>query len=304
MKKVIIGSRGSALSLKQAEIIKDKLLSIEPKFTVTITTITTKGDRNMNPIPLDTVGKGWFTKEIDKSLLEGKIDLAVHSLKDLPEVLPDGLIIGAIPEREDAREVLLSKNGSLLNKLAKGAIIGTDSNRRKAQLLHMRPDLSIKSIRGNVNTRIQKLLTEQYDALILAAAGLIRLGLTDKISQYFPLTDFIPSPGQGALAVVIRKNDTAVRQLSMRINDEQSFCEITAERSFSAEIGGGCKMPVGAYATCVDGKITLHGMVASMNGKHIVKESITVKHVLADKIGKKLAEKILQKSAPWYTQPE
>src|SRR5438105_1161493 len=152
MNKLIIGSRGSALSLKQADIIKKQLLSVNPGLSIQIVTITTKGDQNMNPIPLDTVGKGWFTKEIDRQLLDGKIDIAVHSMKDLPENLPEGLVIAAVPKREDAREVLVSKNNIKLNKLPKGAVIGTDSNRRRALILYVRPDLRVKSVRGNINT--------------------------------------------------------------------------------------------------------------------------------------------------------
>lgn len=239
MDKLIIGTRGSQLSLAQTEIIKEKLQRFFPKTQIEIKIIKTTGDINMNPVPLDTVGKGWFTKELDKALLDGRIDLAVHSLKDLPEELPEGLIIAAIPEREDAREALVSKNNISFEKLKKGAVIGTDSTRRQSQILQKRPDLKVKSIRGNVITRLKKLESGEFDGIFLAVAGLKRLGLANCITQYFSEKDFIPSPGQGALAITIKKNNKILLHQLKKINHEETLIAVTAERAFSRALGGG-----------------------------------------------------------------
>lgn len=300
MKKIIIGARGSNLSLIQTKIIKELLLVHNPKLQVEIKIIKTTGDTNMSPIPLDTVGKGWFTKELDNALLKKTIDVAVHSLKDLPEMLPDELCIAAIPEREDAREALVTKNGLKLADLPKGAIIGTDSTRRKTQVLHKRKDLVIQSIRGNIDRRIEKLDKGQYDALVLAVAGLKRLELTKRITEYFSIADMIPSPGQGALAVVTRKSDTTLNKFLKKINHQSTIKEVTAERAFSQTFGGGCKMPVGAYAISSNKTMKLYGMVGSLDGKHIKKATLVGGITNPQSLGKKLANQLLQK-ARWYT---
>ena len=298
--KIIIGTRGSQLSLIQTNIVKDLIQIALPHTTISITTITTKGDKNMSPVPLDSVGKGWFTKEIDKALIEGKIDVAVHSLKDLPERLPPDLIIVAIPEREDAREALVSKNRLTLEQLPKGAIIGTDSTRRKVQVLYRRTDLIIESIRGNVNRRLEKLETQNYDALMLAVAGLKRLGLEERITQYFAADDFIPSPGQGALAVVIKRDNLKLAQVLKKINHLPTIRVIKAERAFSSAIGGGCKMPVGAYGVYKGKSITLYGVIGSLDGKHLITASFEGDAAKPTQVGKRLAEELLEKSKEWY----
>lgn len=289
--KIIIGTRGSKLSIAQTNIIKDKLLQLYPQSEIELKLITTTGDVNMAPIPLDTVGKGWFTKEIDKALLQGEVDLAVHSLKDLPEVLPKGLVLVATPEREDARDVLVSNGNISFDNLPKSAIIGTDSIRRKIQILHKRPDLVVKSLRGNVNTRLAKLESGEYDAIILAAAGLIRLGFENKITEYFSIEDFVPSPGQGTLAIVA-KEDYIVgsKHVWTLLNHEPTVKETSAERAFSKELGGGCKTPTGAYAVCKNDIITIYGMLGSLDGKKIVKEKIEGPCPQAKELGKQLAK--------------
>jgi len=294
--KIIIGTRGSQLSIAQTNIIKDTLAEIYPQYEIELQLITTKGDVNMAPIPLDTVGKGWFTKEIDKALLQGKVDLAVHSLKDLPEVLPKGLVLVATPQREDARDVLVSRKNLPLKKLPKGAIIGTDSIRRKIQILHKRSDLVVKSVRGNVNTRLAKLESGEYDALILAAAGLIRLGFENQITQYFPIEDVVPSPGQGTLAVVIKETNTELIEVIKKLNHMQTVIETEAERAFSKELGGGCKTPTGAYAICKNDRITIYGMLGTLDGKKIVKEKIKGTCDDAKALGKQLAKKLRELS--------
>lgn len=302
MNKIIIGTRGSQLSLNQTKIIQDQLQEIVPNTTIETKIITTKGDKNMSPVPVDSVGKGWFTKEIDKELLQENIDIAVHSLKDLPEVLSPGLIIAAIPIREDAREALVSQKNLKLEELKKGAVIGTDSNRRATQILHKRSDLIVRSVRGNVNRRLEKLDNKEYDALCLAVAGLKRLGLANRIAQYFSITEFIPSPGQGALAVVIKKNNPNLYQLLQKINHLPTIRAVKAERSFSKTLGGGCKTPVGAYAESTGNKLTLYGVVGSLDAKHLETDTITGSITQPITLGKQLATRMLKTCQPWYSK--
>jgi len=260
--RVVIGTRGSELALAQSEIVRQKLRAVEPGLAVEIKIIKTQGDVDASPIPLDTVGKGWFTKEIEDALLAGSIDLAVHSLKDLPEDLPEGLRIGAFPEREDARDVLVSAGNLPLAGLRKGAVIGTDSMRRKMQILALRSDVTVESVRGNVPTRVKKLRDGHYDAIVIAAAGLIRLGLQKEIAHYFSVDEITPAPGQGILAVELRADDAARAELVKKINDPEAEAAATAERTFSARVGGGCKEPVGAYAAREGERMMLQGMLA------------------------------------------
>lgn len=299
-KKIIIGTRGSQLSLVQTNIVKDLLQLHVPNTEIEITTITTKGDKNMKPIPLDTIGKGWFTKEIDKQMLDGTIDMAVHSLKDLLDTLTSGLTIAGIPEREDAREALVTTSGKKLKQLKKGAVIGTDSLRRKIQIHQIRPDLEVKSVRGNVNKRLEKLDAGEYDGLFLAVAGLKRLGLEKRITEYFDVKTFIPSPGQGALAVVSSLSNTQLTQTLQKLNHKESVIAVTAERAFSSATGGGCSMPVGAYAACTGKTLKLHGMIGSEDGKRMIKG--TMEGSIDDPTGlaEKLATKLLKEAADWY----
>ena len=302
MSKIVIGARGSKLSLIQTDIVKNKLQTLLPGVEIVVRVITTKGDKNMSPVPLDSVGKGWFTKEIDKSLLEGSIDLAVHSLKDLPETLEEGLIIAALPEREDAREAMVSKTGVSFDELKKGAVIGTDSTRRGSQILNRRADLIVKSLRGNVITRLEKLEREDYDAIFLAVAGLKRLGLEERITEYFGADDFIPSPGQGALAVVTKKDNAKLNTLLQELNHEKTVIAVKSERAFSDAIGGGCKMPVGSYAEIDGERLTIHAFIGSLDGRNIAKDSIVgdLKNPL--ELGNALANKLIEQCKPWYTR--
>jgi len=291
--RIVIGSRGSDLALRQSEIVLRKIQSLDPNLLIEVRTIATKGDRNNGPIPLDVVGKGWFTKEIEQELLRGSIDMAVHSLKDLPEELPEGLSIGAIPAREDPRDALVSKDGRRLDQLGQGAVIGTDSLRRQVQILALRPDLVVRSIRGNVPTRLSKLQTEGYDAVVLAAAGLIRLGLQDRITHCFTVEEMAPAPGQGSLAIEIRSKDQELQKLLSAINDPATELTATAERAFSSAVGGGCKQPVGVYASCDGARFTLQAMIAPLDCSKLVRDSITGN--CADSLGlsRALAERML-----------
>lgn len=294
MKKTItIGSRGSDLALKQVDVTKAALLGVEPTLDIVVKVIKTEGDINSSPIPLDVVGKGWFTKEIERELQQGTIDIAVHSLKDVSEVMPEGLAIAAYLTREDPRDVLVSKKNVSFASLPKGAIIGTDSSRRRVQLLALRDDIVVTSIRGNVLTRLKKLETESYDALVLAAAGLKRLGLEERVTEYFHTCDMLPAPGQGVLAIQIRANDNELAMLVSRIADEDTTTVVHAERSFSRRVGGGCKQPTAAYATLKNDILFLEGVIARRDGKGLVRDELHGPRAEAIMLGELLAERML-----------
>lgn len=245
---IIIGTRGSALALRQADIARRSLLVVTPSLQIELKVIKTEGDVNSAPIPLDVVGKGWFTKEIERELFDGTISLAVHSLKDMAEQMPWGLTIRAYLPREDARDVLITKRGESWDALPHGAIVGTDSSRRQCQMQALRPDVRMESLRGNVVRRLEKLASEDYDAIILAAAGLNRLNLQERIAHYFDAHEMTPAPGQGILAVQMRESDAELGALVAAINDADAERVAEIERAFSYALGGGCKSPVGAYA--------------------------------------------------------
>jgi len=288
--RIIIGTRGSALALKQTELIRNALLAVDASLHIETKIIVTQGDTDGRPIPKDEVGKGWFSKEIERSLQAGEIDLAVHSLKDLPEQLAEGLVIGAIPERADPRDVLVLRNHRSFAELPAGSVIGTDSIRRKVQLLALRPDIVVESIRGNVPTRLEKMKNGNYDGLMLAAAGLHRLGLQKEITQYFDHEMSTPSPGQGALAVEIKADNETLAALVAKIDHPMTAREVRAERSFSHTIGGGCKKPVGAYAISNGDTLTLTGMLG-FGG--ITRATVTGSLDHAEEMGQKLARQML-----------
>ncbi len=293
--RLVAGTRGSRLALIQVEIVAAELKKIDPSVQVEVKVIKTTGDINQKPIPLDTIGKGWFTHEIEDELLNGEIDFAVHSLKDLTEEQPEGLVLAAFPPREDARDVLVTKNGQPLDKLGVGAIIGTDSTRRQAQMLALRPDVHMKSVRGAVPTRIEKLYNEDYDAVILALAGLKRLGLEDKIAHIFEPDEMTPAPGQGTLAVQINKNNSVLWDLLQQINDSDAAHAAMLERSFSREAGGGCKSPSGAYAWREGNLWHMIGMLAAEDNKRIERAEMTAPLERSDELGVELAEILLAK---------
>ncbi len=293
MRRIVIGTRGSALALKQSEIVQEKLLTTHPELSIALKIIKTEGDNNSAPIPLDVVGKGWFTKEIEHELEENHIDLAVHSLKDLPEEMPNGLIIGAFLNREDSRDCLVTKHNVSLNQLPSHAIIGTDSIRRRVQLEKLRSDIEVRSIRGNVPTRIKKMEEGEYDAVVLAVAGLKRLGLQNKISEYFEIDTMTPAPGQGILAVQTRSTDLELMGFLHEIDEKEVRAIAEIERYFSQAVGGGCKQPVGVYTTCNDGVVVITAMVASKGGDSKIFRS-TLSGNLSDGtlLAKQLAEQM------------
>lgn len=291
MSRLVIGTRGSALALTQTDIVKSALLAVDPTLEIEVRVIKTTGDINQQPIPLDTIGKGWFTREIEQALHAHDIDLAIHSLKDMAETMPEGLSIGAYLPREDARDVLITTNNESLEALAPGSVVGTDSSRRRVQLLALRPDLRVQSLRGNVPTRIEALNTDAYDAVILAAAGLNRLGLTQRITSYFSIDEMTPSPGQGTLAVQVRTDDTTLASLLTQINDPLAAQVSHIERSFSAAMGGGCKAPTGAYARKEGEVAVLTGMTVAADGR-IIREQMQAPWAESQSLGHTLAQSL------------
>lgn len=268
-KHVVIGSRGSILALAQANLVKNSLEANYPDLTFEIKEIVTSGDKDLksNWENSNASLKSFFTKEIEQELLDGQIDIAVHSMKDMPAVSPKGLICGAIPDREDARDVLITK-GDFLVTLPKGAKVGTSSLRRAMNLKAVRPDFEIKHLRGNIHTRLNKLETEDYDAIVLAAAGLKRVGLTDKISEYLNGEVFPPAPAQGVLYIQCRENDEEIRNILKTIHNEDIAKVVEIEREFSKIFDGGCHTPMGCYSQVDGDKIKFIGAY-SHDGKQI-----------------------------------
>jgi hydroxymethylbilane synthase len=263
---MIFATRPSALARWQTDHIISALRALWPDLTCESRVISTKGDRELDkPLP-EIGGKGLFTFELERALLEGQVDAAVHSLKDLPTENTPGLTVGAIPERYDPRDVLVCPDGYVLDDLPRGARVGTSSTRRRAQLLAYRPDLKVISLRGNVDTRIKKAHTQEYDAIILAAAGIHRLGLEQHITQYLPVQIMLPAPGQGALAVQCRQEDESVLPYLAGLEDAQTRLAVEAERTLLDALGGGCSLPVGALASVDQGEINMQVMIASPDG--------------------------------------
>ena len=290
-----IGTRGSKLALTQANLVADSLKKTDQENTVEICVIKTSGDI-MQDVSLTKIGgKGVFVKEIEDALLSGTVDLAVHSMKDVPTEIPAGLAFAAIMKREDARDILVSKNNRKIEFMPRGARIGTGSMRRAAQLLAILPDLAIVSLRGNLETRLKKIETENLQGVILAAAGMKRLGFTEKISQYLPIETMLPAVGQGALGLEIRESDDDLRAVLSKLNHAPTAAEITAERSFLRHLGGGCLMPIAAFGKLEGDMLTLEGLVASPDGKSLIRDKVRGSIVEAAELGKILAEIILEK---------
>ncbi len=299
---VTVGTRGSQLALWQASYVQQQLLHYHPDVKIELKIIKTTGDTIQNRT-LVGLGKGVFTKEIEIALLNEDIDLAVHSLKDLPTELPDGLCIAAIPTREDPRDVLISSTRLPLHELTNKAKIGTTSPRRKAQLLHMRPDLHVVDVRGNVDTRLRKLQETELDGIILAAAGLKRLQKEDLITEYFEPDKFVPAVGQGALAIQTRDEDSRTKQLLSLLNDSITKTEITAERTLLESLGGGCQLPIGAYARQHNEKLSLIGTVCHPLGKKRIVEQATEDIDNPQELGRLVAEKLRKNGAHELMHP-
>ena len=298
MKNTIkIGTRGSQLALWQANWVKDQIATHFPETRVEIIKIKTTGDRIVDR-PLAMVGgKGLFVKEIERALLDDEIDMAVHSMKDMPGELPPGLCIGAIPMREDPRDVLVSRNNLPLTDLPRGGIIGTSSLRRASQIRHARPDLVISSIRGNLGTRLSKLDTGEFDAIVLAAAGIIRLGMRERITQYLEPDTMLPAVGQGALCIETRTNDVNTAPFLAVLDHRNTRIPVLAERAFLRKLEGSCHIPVACFGTIEGQEIVLTGLVASEDGAQLVKETSRGSVASAEAIGTSLANTLLDRGA-------
>ena len=289
-----LGTRGSQLALAQARLVADRLEAAAPGLAVELVTIATAGDRDQTTPLAAGERPGWFTTAIQEALQRGEVDIAVHSLKDLPTRRPQGLVIAAVPLREDPRDALVSRTGAPLRSLPPGAVVGTGSPRREAQLRELRPDLDIRPIRGNVETRIRKVREGEYDAAVVALAGLRRLGLEAEAAEIFGFEELLPAPGQGALAVECRAGDARARGLLARIDDPAVRLAVTAERSFLAAIEGGCSFPAAAYAEHFGTTLKLHALVAS--GGRIVRSKMGGPAETAAGLGRQLAEELLQRA--------
>jgi hydroxymethylbilane synthase len=279
---IVVGTRQSALALTQTGQVIDALREISEKhgfpYTFEVKKILTKGDQILDVTLSKVGGKGLFVKEIEQALLDGEIDMAVHSMKDMPYELPEGLMNGATPKRVDPRDCLVTRSGAGFAELPHGARVGTSSLRRSSQLKHARPDLQLESIRGNIDSRIRKLETEGFDAIVLAAAGMARMGWQDRISAYVPVDLSIPAVGQGALGIECRESDAQVRELLALFNDDETALAVRAERSFLGTLNGGCQVPIGAYCVVEEAaaggkQLTMTGMVGTPDGKILLKEA-------------------------------
>lgn len=293
--KIVVGTRGSKLAVTQTNWVIDRLKEKNPSVEFEVKIIKTKGDI-IQHVSLDKIGdKGLFVKEIEQQLLDGGIDMAVHSMKDMPSSLPEGLKFASIPKREDPRDVLILKEGySSLEDLPKGATIGTGSKRRKYQLLNHRPDLNIVPIRGNVDTRIRKIVDENLDGVVLAASGILRVGLEEKISYYLPTDIVVPAPAQGALAIEIRKNEPKIDEVINSLKDEITEIQVAAERGFLDGVNGSCHIPMGAYCEVDGEKIKLTGLYGDEEGKVLVIKSIDGSVHAPRELGIELAKLILK----------
>ncbi|MDF1590562.1 MAG: hydroxymethylbilane synthase [Desulfobacterales bacterium] len=294
---VKIGTRGSQLALWQAHWVRSAIQRMNPSLLIEIVTIKTKGDKILDT-PLALVGgKGLFVKEIEEALSDGRIDLAVHSLKDMPADIPAGLCIGPIPKRESPQDALISKSGLPLAQLRNGARIGTSSLRRAAQLLHRRPDIIILPLRGNLDTRIRKLETEDIDAIVLAAAGLRRLNLENKITEYLDDAVMLPAVGQGALCIELRKDDARTAAAVAGLNHPATQTVVRGERAFLNRLEGGCQVPIAAHGAIKNNDFTLQGLVANLDGTTIIRDRLSGPAAESEKIGTTLAERLLSMGA-------
>ena len=292
-KKIVIGTRSSKLALWQADYVAECLKEEYPGLEVEMKLMTTKGDKILDAPLAKIGGKGLFTKELEQEMLEGGIDLAVHSLKDMPTEVPEGLVIAAITKRADPGDAVVSLKYGHFADLPEGAKVGTSSLRRKAQLLHARPDLKIQDLRGNVNTRLRKLEEENFDAIVLAVAGLTRLGFKDRIAEVMPREIMLPAVGQGALAIEARGDDAEILETISFLNDEDMVACAKGERAFLAKVEGGCQVPVGVYGSVEQDELQLEAVIASLDGARLYRDRLTGNKSEAEELGGELAEKLL-----------
>lgn len=292
-----IATRKSPLALWQANYVADRLRAHHPHLTIELIEMVTQGDLVLDKSFSKIGGKGLFVKQLEIALLEKSADIAVHSMKDVPMAFPDGLDLIAICKRDDPRDAFVSNHYTHLAKLPENAIVGTSSLRRKCQLKLLRPDLQIRDLRGNVGTRLGKLDQGDYDAIILAAAGLKRLELTARIRSYLPISDFLPAAGQGAIGIEARINDIEIAQLLAPLNDPKTHCCLTAERAMNRVLNGGCQIPIGCHATLDHQRLRVSGFVGSEDGSHRLYHECQGAANDAEKLGIELAEKLLARGA-------
>ena len=295
MDKLKIATRGSPLALWQAEHIRTRLRERLPDLDVELVLYKTKGDKILDTALAQVGGKGLFVKELEDALLRGDADLAVHSMKDVPVDLPDGLTLGAFSEREDPRDALVSSYARSLEELRQGARVGTSSLRRRAQVLEKRPDLEVITLRGNVGTRVDRMGVLYLDAVILASAGLKRLGMGHRIACFFSEDEMLPAIGQGVLGIEIREGDREVRDLISFLNHRETEVTLRAERAFLRRLEGGCQVPIGARAVLDDGMVRLTGMVGDLNGDPVIRETDARSPEQAEELGETLADRILER---------
>ena len=292
-----IGTRGSRLALYQANWVKERLMEAHPNLKVTLFKIKTTGDK-IQDAPLAKIGgKGLFVKEIEEALIQKRIDLAVHSIKDVPTEFPKGLHLSVITKREDPRDVFISREGRTLKELPQRAKIGTSSLRRQAQLLHFRNDFELIPLRGNLDTRLRKLKTMNLDGIVLALAGIKRLGFEENITEIIPTEISLPAIGQGALGIETRMDDKEVEDLIRFLNDQDSSIAVSAERAFLKKLEGGCQVPIAAYARIVGLTLRIDGLVGTIDGKRLIRDHVEGSVGEAESLGIKLAEILLDQGA-------
>jgi len=292
-----IGTRGSQLALFQANWVKDQLIHAHPEINVSLIKIKTTGDK-IQDAPLAKIGgKGLFVKEIEEALIQRRIDLAVHSIKDVPTQFPEGLHLSVITKREDPRDVFISREGKTLRDLPPGAKIGTSSLRRQAQLLRYRSDFELIPLRGNLDTRLKKLKTMNLDGIVLALAGVKRLGLVEKVTEIISTDISLPAIGQGALGIETRQGDPEIAEQIRFLNDRDSWIAVSAERSFLNRLEGGCQVPIAAFARIAGATLQVDGLVGTIDGKRILRERLEGRVEEAESLGTKLADILLSKGA-------
>jgi len=297
MTNIRIATRKSPLALWQAEFVKERLLAVDPSLTIELIKMTTQGDKILDTPLAKVGGKGLFVKELEQGMLRGEADIAVHSMKDVPVDLPEGLHIGAICERENPQDAFVSNRYRSLEELPQGAVVGTSSLRRQCQLRRWRQDLQIKDLRGNVNTRLAKLDAGEFDAIILAGAGLLRLGFIDRIAQFITPEQSLPAIGQGAVGIECRVDDVRVNDLLSNLHHHETQICVRAERAMNTRLEGGCQVPIGGFALLRQGQLWLRGLVGQPDGSEMITGEVSGAPEQAEQLGLQLAEDLLARGA-------
>jgi len=297
VKTLRIATRKSPLALWQAYYVRDRLTQLYPDLIIELHTMVSQGDKILDTPLAKIGGKGLFLKELEQSMLDGETDIAVHSMKDVPVEFPEGLELAVICPREDPRDAFVSNSFQSLHDLPQGAVVGTSSLRRQTQLKAIRPDILIKDLRGNVNTRLKKLDNKEYDAIILASAGLIRLQMQDRISSYISIDESLPAIGQGAVGIECRQGDKDIHQLLAPLACQETTIRLTAERAMNHRLEGGCQVPIGGFSTLDNERVHLRGLVASLDGTQVLRAEASAEQENANQLGIQVAEELLAKGA-------